>query len=202
MVGTASELVAGFQRRLVSDLVVNNVLRGAWAEEVVAHWLGLTDFPGQWSYYDLRDVDGTTISVKHSTGKAARFTVKRTKWAWDNELALARNGEGWRGGYEVESQLWCDVYDFAWLPEPIEVERILDPTLWQFTAASRADLYLSGSSPTFSLTRLANMRGMVAGERLREAVAEAKTSSPDGDVPLLDLSEAVGALPTPPVADS
>jgi hypothetical protein len=42
-----SELITAFERRPVNDLLVNNVLRGGWAEKVVASWPGLTEFPGQ-----------------------------------------------------------------------------------------------------------------------------------------------------------
>jgi hypothetical protein len=192
-----SALIAGFQKRLVDDLVVNNVLRGAWAEELVAYWLGITSFPGQWSYYDLRDIDGATISVKHSTGQNARFTVKRSKWAWDNELATRRPGEGWRGGYQAMPQLWCEVYVFSWLPDPIDIARIVNPATWRFAAASRADLYRHDFPASFNVSCLEMAVGaMVQGTELRAAVERAKSVKAVEGVPPLDLTEASEELPT------
>jgi hypothetical protein len=196
------DLVASFKRRLVDDLVANNVLRGAWAEEVVAFWLEVSEFPGQWSYYDLRSADGTTVSVKHSTGAQARFTVKPSKWAWDNELVKEQGRDGWRGGYDTEPQLWCHVYVFSWLPEPIELDRILDPTAWRFAPVARADMYRHQLLGSFTVKRLeATVGAMVPGSMLREAFEIAsKVGTPDG-VPVLDLSEAQRAVPAPPVAE-
>jgi len=91
-------LVDQFTRRLVDDLVENNVLRGAWVEEIVAFCLPGWTFPGAWSYFDLLHPGGQrTLSVKHATGSKPRFTGARKKWAWDNRLAAQAGYEGWRG---------------------------------------------------------------------------------------------------------
>lgn len=143
-------LINLFQQRLVDDLVENNVLRGAWAEQVVWSFLRDWRFPGQWSYFDLEAPnDGYTMSIKHSAGKAPRFEVARRRWAWDNRIM------GWLGNDDVHAQHWCHVYTFAWLDAPLERTRLLDPNQWRFAALSRADMYqLQENSKTVGIGRL------------------------------------------------
>ena len=65
---------------MVDDLSSNNVLRGAWAEQLVAYYLGITKMPRNWTYYDMR-YDGRDISVKHSAGSKPSFAVATSGWA-------------------------------------------------------------------------------------------------------------------------
>ncbi|HVM36265.1 MAG TPA: hypothetical protein VM784_13110 [Actinomycetota bacterium] len=176
-------LIGLFQRRLVDDLVENNVLRGAWAEQVVWNFLRDWRFPGQWSYFDLEGPDGGyTMSVKHSAGKAPRFEVARRKWAWDNRIM------GWRGSDDVPPQHWCHVYIFAWLEEPIEHSRLIDPNQWRFAVLSRADMYqLPEDSKTVGIARLRALGSPVVHGRELPARVQTVLARPDPtNVPALD----------------
>jgi hypothetical protein len=70
-----SRLTLDFAQRMIADLSTNNVLRGAWAEHLVAHFISITDLPPNWSYYDMRDVTDRVLSVKHSVGPKPTFAV-------------------------------------------------------------------------------------------------------------------------------
>ena len=50
-----SRLTLDFALRMVNDPATNNVLRGSWAEQLVAHFLGIGELPPNWSYFDMRD---------------------------------------------------------------------------------------------------------------------------------------------------
>lgn len=144
----SGELQSRFASRLLASLDHNNVLRGAWAEELVASYLGAeTWFPPQWSYFDLR-WNGATVSVKHSVGGKARFPVGPSAMVWDCELAAQRamdpsKPEGWRGHQQRQPQYWCDVYAFAHLPAPLTLARVLDPAVWRFAVLSRSAMHAS-----------------------------------------------------------
>ena len=140
-----NHVVQDFTRRLVNDLPSNNTLRGAWAEQLVAHFLGITELPPNWSYFDMRDPAGRDISVKHSVGKAPKFSVKTSNWAWDPTL-LARNpaSEGWYRSLNEEAHYWCHAYVFAWLEHPTsepDLDLVLDPDCWRFAVVSRGEMY-------------------------------------------------------------
>ena len=62
-------LINLFQQRLVDDLVENNVLRGAWAEQVVWSFLRDWRFPGQWSYFDLEAPERRLHDVDQTFGR-------------------------------------------------------------------------------------------------------------------------------------
>jgi hypothetical protein len=176
-------LINLFQQRLVDDLVENNVLRGAWAEQVVWSFLRDWRFPGQWSYFDLEAPDGGyTMSIKHSAGKTPRFEVARRKWAWDNRTM------GWLGNDEVPPQHWCHVYIFAWLEEPLERSRLLDPNQWQIAVLSRADMYqLHEDSKTMGIGRLRELGSpVVHGRELPGRVQTVLAQPVPEDVPALD----------------
>ncbi len=175
-----SRLTLDFAQRMVTDLSTNNVLRGAWAEQVVAHYLSIEKLPPNWSYYDMRDADGRDISVKHSVGPRPSFSVGMSKWAWDHELAEAQPGsEGWRGGDAFEFQYWCHVYVFAWLEADSsapELDIVLDCDRWQFAVLSRNEMYrafVTGKpSPqrTVGLAALRAVTTVVSGLELPAAV--------------------------------
>jgi hypothetical protein len=140
---TSSAVMDRFLSRVRGDLVMNNVLRGAWVEEIVAAFLGIDNLPGQWNYYDMRAEDGRTISVKQSVGRAARFDVTGRANAWDNELAaqLRRadpKADGWLPNPAGLPRRWCDVYVFAHLADPVDAVRVGDIDAWRFAARSRA----------------------------------------------------------------
>ena len=106
----ASRLTLDFAQRMVADLSTNNVLRGAWAEQLVAHYLSISDLPPNWSYYDMRDPAGRDISVKHSVGPLPKFSVATSQWAWDPSRAGDDSpSDGWRGGSAAPLQYWCHV---------------------------------------------------------------------------------------------
>ena len=140
-----SRLTLDFSRRMVNDLATNNVLRGSWAEQLVAHYLSIEFLPENWCYYDMRDDDGREISVKHSVGPRAKFAVGMSQWAWDPELRTSEpSTEGWRGGELGNAQYWCHVYVFAWLPcesSTPKLDEVLDSDRWTFAVLSRADMY-------------------------------------------------------------
>lgn len=140
-----SLLTLNFAHRMVSDLASNNTLRGAWAEQLVAHYIGIDDLPPNWSYYDMRDGAGRDISVKHSVGPNPSFSVSMNKWAWDPELRRDRpETEGWRGGEESEPQYSCHAYVFAWLEADSSappLDDVLNPDRWVFAVLARSEMY-------------------------------------------------------------
>ena len=112
------------------------------------------------------------MSIKHSAGKAPRFEVARRKWAWDNRIM------GWRGDDDIPPQHWCHIYVFAWLDEPLERSRLLDPSQWQFAVLSRADMYqLHEDSKTIGIGRLRELgspfvRGRELPGRVQRVLAQ------------------------------
>jgi hypothetical protein len=182
---------------MVDGLLTNNVLRGSWAEHVVAHHLGDdVEFADQWSYFDLK-WHGTKVSVKHSVNTRANFQVKRIALAWDAELASQRqpkpytehNAEGWRGHEDADPQYWCDLYVFAWLPVMSDINTVLDPSAWRFAALSRADMYeqFAGTAKSTGRSSLATIgRGFVPGEDLAAAATERLHVAPGVAIPPLD----------------
>lgn len=138
-----------FARRILRRLTTDTTLRGAWAEEVVGHFLDPgPEFPDQWSYYDL-SWNGLTISVRHAVNANANFTIERKSVAFDTNLARARrtppytvdNPEGWLGHPALPPQYWCDVYVFAWLPQMDSNDTVIDFDAWRFIALSRGQMY-------------------------------------------------------------
>ena len=176
----SDEVMERFLDRLRDDLVSNNMLRGSWVEEIVASFLGIDAFPGQWNYYDLRDANGRTISVKQSVGQKARFDVTGRKNAWDNDLAVQRRvadpkAEGWLSNPDGLPRRWCDVYVFAHLPAPVDVVRVANVDEWRFGARSAAWLdSLPATIRSQSVQQLI-YRGVdfVDGTHLRDEVAAA-----------------------------
>ena len=202
----ANDLVAKFTRRLVDDLVENNVLRGGWVEEVVASFLPGWTFPGAWSYFDLLHPDGQqTLSVKHATGSKPRFVVSRKRWAWDNRLAGEDGYEGWRGDDERPAQHWCDVYVIAWLDGALERDRVMDVDTWRFAALFRGSMYeyFDEGSQSVSVGGLQELAGSgVAGIELQTKVNAALRESQRPTVPLLDLRPLEDARPAVAAAES
>lgn len=188
-----SRLTLDFAQRMVNDLATNNVLRGSWAEQLVAHYLGLTDLPPNWSYYDMRDVSGREISVKHSVGPRASFVVTMNQWAWDHELHAAQPvTEGWRGGEAAEPQYWCHAYVFAWLDcdsSAPSLDIVLNSELWMFATLSRADMYrnfvLRRAQPqkSIGLSGLRGLTSFVHGSELAASVGRIRTTDTDGVPP-------------------
>ena len=139
----SAELQQRFQARLLTGLHTNNVLRGAWAEEIAAHYLGDCRFPEQWSYFDL-DWEGQKVSVKHSVGSAARFAIPRTAYAWEPDGATPASG-AFLGSGPNDRRFWCDLYVFAWLDLGHKVrvpslEQVLEPSQWRFATLTRAQM--------------------------------------------------------------
>ncbi len=175
-----SRLMMDFARRMVEDLPTNNVLRGSWAEQLVAHFLDIPKLPSNWSYNDMRDAEGRDISVKHSVGRKPTFSVAMNKWAWDSDLRLKEPAtEGWFGGESSPFQYWCHVYVFAWLKhetsEP-DLDVVLDSEQWRFAVLPREEMY-SRFAPrgepqqkSVGLATLTEQR-FVAGSQLRAAVS-------------------------------
>lgn len=100
--GDTHSLLAGFQQRMVDGLALDNVLRGSWAEEVVAHFLEDCKFSEQWSFYDFM-WEGQRVSVKHSTGPAARFSVQRKRFGWAPSEGIPFGGPVGLAGVEQRS---------------------------------------------------------------------------------------------------
>lgn len=201
-----SRLTLDFAQRMVTDLSTNNVLRGAWAEQIVAHYLGIGTLPPNWSYYDMRSDDGLDISVKHSVGPRATFVVGMSQWAWDHELAAARpESEGWRGGDSMKPQYWCHAYVFAWLGSDDAappLDEVLDCERWRFAVLSRSEMYrafvFGKSSPqkTVGLSTLRNLTSFVSGADLPASLAGA--SDPDDAPPRrMDVTYAAKLLGVP-----
>lgn len=195
-----------FAERLVDDLVGNNVLRGAWVEEMVAFFLPGWTFPGAWSYFDLLHPNGKhTLSVKHATGTKPRFGVARKKWAWDNRLAGRDGHEGWRGDDERPAQHWCDVYVFAWLDGPVERCRVLNVNAWKFAVLSRGAMYTYFEKGRLSVgvQQLRELSGGgLLGNDLETEVNVALATSPRPDVPPLDMRPAEETRPATVVTAS
>jgi len=182
----SDEVMARFLDRLPRDLVSNNMLRGSWVEEIAAAFLDIATFPGPWNYYDLRDAEGRTISIKQSVGPNARFDVTGRRNAWDNELAerlreMDPKAEGWLPNPEGMPRRWCDVYIFAHLPGPVDAVRVVNVDEWRFAARSRA--WLDALPPTVktqSVRRLAAREvDFVHGDQLRDQIRTSVTSVAD-----------------------
>lgn len=143
--GSKSRLTLDFARRMIDDLATNNVLRGSWAEQLVAFYLDIEAWPGNWCYYDLRDAHGRDISVKHSVGPRPNFKVAMSQWAWDPDLARDDpRTEGWRGGDTNPPQYWCHAYVLAWLDASTatpQLDDVLDADRWRFWVLSRGEMH-------------------------------------------------------------
>ena len=169
------DLQQSFSNRLINGLVDDGVLRGSWAEELVAHFLQ-AEPQRQWSYFDLK-WRAYKVSVKHSVGNRARFDVEAKKSAWDY-AQLASTGDGWRE--EKVATYWCDLYVFAHLAgddsASPRLADILDPSAWTFAVCSKADMvtWFTGQK-TASLNSLGAHVSFVPGEQL-EAAAIACTA--------------------------
>lgn len=205
--GSSSDaLVDRFMRRLIDDLVENNVLRGAWVEEIVSSFLPGWTFPGAWSYFDLLDPMGQrTLSVKHATGSKPRFIVARKKWAWDNRIAGRDGYEGWRGDEGCSPQHWCDVYVFAWLEGALERTLVMDVGAWKFAVLSRNSMYehFDDRCKTATVGRIREIAGEgVAGSDLQGAVDAALTEPSRPNVPPLDLRTPEDVRPAVVAAES
>lgn len=167
----SNELQQRFSRRLLNGLVDDGVLRGSWAEELVAHYLQ-AEAQRQWSYFDLR-WRTHEISVKHSVGADARFDVEAKKRAWDY-AHLDATGDGWREA--EEPAYWCDLYVFAHLPIERDssptLDEILEPAAWRFAVCSKADMisWFLGQK-TASWGSLAGRTAFVHGNELSAAAA-------------------------------
>lgn len=173
-------VLSAFKDRLADDLLENNVLRGAWVEQIVHHYLVGWDFSRPWDYFDLIRPDeaspdgGRTLSIKHSTGAKAKYEIKRKQFAWDTRLASAGKYEGWRGHEARPAQHWCDVYLFASLPGDADLPRVLEPSEWRFHVLSRGDMCTKLPNPegrTISETALTAIFGVpIAGHDLQARV--------------------------------
>ena len=168
-----------FARRTLRRLATDTTLRGAWAEEVVGHFLNPgPEFPDQWSYYDLA-WRGLAISVRHAVNAKANFAIERKSVAFDTDLARARrtppytveNPEGWLGHPALPPQYWCDVYVFAWLPEMDSTDTVIDFDAWRFVALSRGQMYrhFHSTQNTVSVSVLKEF-DFVGGDRLADRV--------------------------------
>ena len=136
--GHSQPLLTGFQQRMVDGLALNNVLRGSWAEEVVAHFLQACDFSEQWSFYDFI-WERHLVSVKHSTGPKANFSVGRKKSGW--APSSAGFGDEASLGNDVDGpQYWCDLFVFAWLPNRPTQVTVLDVHEWKFAIATKEEM--------------------------------------------------------------
>jgi len=174
---TTDEVMRAFLERMRADLTPHNVLRGAWVEQIVAAFLGIRDFPAPWSYFDLRDSSGRRISVKHSVGDKARFSVTGSRWAWDESLAAERRridkkAEVWLDNEDGTSKRWCDVYVYAHLPEPLTPERVENVDAWRFAVIPLTTLEaLPESTRTVGLARIEQIGvTWVPGDALGRAI--------------------------------
>ncbi len=195
-------LVLEFARRMADDLDTNNVLRGSWAEQLVAHFLEVEEMPPNWTYFDLCDLDDREISVKHSAGPRPSFSVGMSSWAW-------HPADGWFGADGSPPQYWCHAYVFAWLEAETstpDLDKVLDPDLWRFAVLSRAEMYgrfVGGRDlpqKTTSISTLNAVTEFVPGSQLHELVAAVPVvddPSIDG-VPVRNLQR-YGVDPGPPV---
>lgn len=202
-----TRLTMAFAQRMVEDLSANNVLRGSWAEQLVAHYLNIEDLPPNWSYYDMRLDDRIDVSVKHSVGRKPSFSVEMATWAWDPGLAVkSENGQGWRGGLDADPQYWCQVYVFAWLEAEEAappLDDVLDAEKWRFIGLSRNQMYnafvLGRAAPqkTAGITTLQALAPLVPGFDLAEVV-RALDLTPGEGVPERRMHATYGD-PGPPV---
>lgn len=172
--GSSHTLVLDFARRMVDDLATNNVLRGSWAEQLVAHFLGAKELPANWCYYDLRDAKDRAVSVKNSVGSRPSFSVAMSAWAWQPE-------SGWLEASGGEPRFWCDAYVFAWLHADSSappLDAVLDADLWRFGALSRAQMikaFVAGRATPQKTTGLSTLRALtefVPGPELSELIAD------------------------------
>lgn len=169
-----------FWRWSTSDLV-SNVVRGIFAEFLIAHALGI-DTSGvrdSWAAFDLLTPDGIRVEVKSAAYvqswwqrrlSPVSFGVRRTR-AWSEETGLA-----------AEAARQADVYVFALLAhadkasiEPLNVEQ------WRFFVVPTAVLNARTRSQ-HSIT-LASLRRLAPELRLpevRAAVAAARPAKADG----------------------
>lgn len=172
--GSSSTLVLDFARRMVDDLATNNVLRGSWAEQLVAHFLGVESLPENWSYYDLLDANGRRISVKNSVGSRPSFSVSMSTWAWEPD-------KGWLDGSGETARYWCEAYVFAWLEAassapPLDV--VLDADLWRFGVVGRTQMmeaFVAGRATpqkTSGLSTLSTLTDFVPGVELGGLLGE------------------------------
>lgn len=149
--GTPSgEVIDRFLERTRQGLATSNMLRGAWAEEIVASYLGIEIFPGAFNYFDLRTAGGFAISVKQSVGPKARFDISGRMNAWDCELADDRRlqdpkGEGWLENASGVPRQWCDIWVLAHLSGEPDLERVVEPASWRFAVVDRVWLDALGS---------------------------------------------------------
>lgn len=200
-----STLALDFARRMIDDLATNNVLRGSWAEQIVAFYLGIESWPGNWCYYDLRDADDRDISVKHSVGHRPSFGVAMSRWAWDPDLAREDpRTEGWRGGDAASPQYWCHAYVFAWLEAPTStpaLDQVLDPGCWTFWVLSRGEMiraFGTSTQKTVGAQRLVAMKDSpIAGEEMAQLVRRIPLD--ERDVPPRRLDPWVSGPVGPPV---
>lgn|GEM_PF-3515639 len=166
------DLLNGFTKKLTDDLTVNEVLRNAWVEYLVARALGLDSAATPWSFSDLR-CDGRALSVRHGLGPAATFPV-------------ARDGTGARG----EPRYRRDAYVFAWLSlddaETVSPDAILSADRWQYKVAARATMesHFTPSATTTSLAGLDRVgSGWVSSRDLRGLLSAVPEGVPDGSGP-------------------
>jgi hypothetical protein len=144
-VDPTNPLTVEFSRRMIGDIATNATLRGSWAEQLVAHFLGVEELPSNWVYYDVRDRSRRDISVQHSIGPTPTFGIEMKVWAWDPELRKRLpETQGWHRRADHAPDYWCHAYVFAWLEvasaEP-PLDDVLDPDKWQFAVLSRAEMY-------------------------------------------------------------
>jgi len=190
---------------MIDDLPTNNVLRGSWAEQIVAYYLGIEAWPGNWCYYDMRDADRRDISVKHSVGPAPKFGVAMARWAWDPDLAREDpRTEGWRGGEAAPPQYWCHAYVFAWLEAQTStpaLDEVLDPGAWMFWVLSRGEMiraFGASAQKTVGAQRLAVLKGSpVEGEKMADLVCRIPLD--ESDVPPRRVDPWVSGPVGPPV---
>lgn len=189
-----TRLTLDFAQRMVTDLATNNVLRGSWAEQLVAHHLGIDadELPPNWSYYDMRTARNQDVSVKHSTGVNPKFSVEMRQWGWDHKLQGSEESrDGWRGADSQPPQYWCHAYVFARLNSDSgpTLDEVLDLTCWEFAALSREQMYRafvlnrSGARKTAGLGTIAAMSPFGPGEELADAIASMPIDETDPDVP-------------------
>ena len=155
-----------FSDRLINSLEHNNVLRGAWAEEITASYLKDCQFSPQWSFFDFT-WNGQRVSVKHSVGKKARFGVSAASYGWDpHEEAFIGDGK--------ESRTYlCDLYLFTWLPSNDDpdlslLDLIRDTSAWQFSWATKLEMmkeFVNGQK-TASHSTINSIREFVPGHQL------------------------------------
>jgi hypothetical protein len=165
MAELGEELRQQFMHRMVDGLVDNNVLRGSWAEQLAAHFLG-AELQRQWSYFDLL-WEGHTVSVKHSVGRKATFSVARSSNAWDWRL-----DEGWVD--VTEPTHLCDLYVFAHMAsatDTVTLAEILDPQAWRFAVCTASDMsrWFPPDQKTATVGTIASHMEFVTGDGLPAA---------------------------------